>query len=127
MSQIASNPLSVISSYESIKTTLKPLHSGYNLADPLTRSVPVTLAKQTGQNTLPQDKLYPSTTVLCPAEIVQVVNFVLVIPLLRNRIKGKETTIAEPLLEVSSHMLPSMHLAASERQIRNHSGMQSVW
>ena len=76
--------------------------------------MPLRLAKQTGRNTLPRDKFYPSTTVLCPAEIVQVVNFVLVIPLLGSGIKGKETTIVEPLLEVSSHMLPCTYLAASD-------------
>lgn len=54
-------------------------------------------------------------------------SFASVIPLLGNGIKEKETTIAEPVLEVSSHMLPCMYLAASERQIHNHNGMQSVW
>lgn len=71
--------------------------------------------------------MYPSTIVLCPTKIVQVVSFASMIPLLENGIKRKETTIAEPVLEVSSHMLPSMYLAASERQIHNHNGMQSVW
>lgn len=88
-------------------------------------SMPLYLAKQTGQNILPQDKANPSTTVLCLAQTVQVVNFVIL--LLGNRIKGKETTIVEPLLEVSSHVLPCMYLAALERQIPNHSGMQTVW
>ena len=81
----------------SINTTPKPLPSGYNLVYPFTVVMPLTLAKLTGQIILLQDEMYPSTTVLCVAEIVQVVNFVFVIPLLGNGIKGKETTTVEPL------------------------------
>lgn len=94
----------------------------------LSMSMPLSLANQTGWNIRPTptpDKFYRAR-LSCPAEIVKVINSVLVITVLGNGIKGKETITAEALLEVSSHMLPCMYLANAERQIHNQSGMQSV-
>lgn len=89
--------------------------------------MPLTVATQTSCRILPRDKGHPGTAAPCPTETAEVGSPALAIPLLGNGIKGKGTAIAEALLEVSSHMLPCMDLAASERQIPNHSGMQSVW
>lgn len=120
-----SNPQNVIANYKSVNAALKPLSFGCSLVHP--PSADATYCSYTNCSILPQDKGHPGTAAPCPTEIVEVGSPALAIPLLGNGIKGKGTAIAEALLEVSSHMLPCMDLAASERQIPNHSGMQSVW